>query len=186
MGAPAGRRSHSSKGESADRTAARSLELVMKLIEQVESERDAVLKKDAPADEAEGMIRSLRSCGLSVRTSLRFSCVRRSYGSFAIDARLADMSGLAGLRSRAAAANANKGSGKTAKDGFARRWSNLPGCGALAAGQRLVRVVPRACRRMGGRIRKIMIVALARKLLVALWRYVKDGVVPEGAKMKPA
>jgi transposase len=39
---------------------------------------------------------------------------------------------------------------------------------------------------MGGRIRKIMIVALARKLLVALWRYVKDGVIPDGAKMKAA
>ena len=38
----------------------------------------------------------------------------------------------------------------------------------------------------GGRIRKIMIVALARKLLVALWRYVTDGVVPEGAKLKAA
>ena len=31
-----------------------------------------------------------------------------------------------------------------------------------------------------------MIVALARKLLVALWRYVKDGVVPDGAKLKVA
>ena len=39
---------------------------------------------------------------------------------------------------------------------------------------------------MGGRIRKIMIVALARKLLVALWRYVTDGVVPDGAKLKAA
>ncbi len=29
-----------------------------------------------------------------------------------------------------------------------------------------------------------MIVALARKLLIALWRYAKDGVIPEGAKMK--
>jgi transposase len=38
----------------------------------------------------------------------------------------------------------------------------------------------------GSRIKKIMIVALARKLLVALWRYVKDGVIPEGAKMKTA
>jgi transposase len=37
---------------------------------------------------------------------------------------------------------------------------------------------------MGGRIRKIMIVALARKLLVALWRYVTDGVVPDGAILK--
>ena len=39
---------------------------------------------------------------------------------------------------------------------------------------------------MGGRIRKIMIVAVAGKLLVALWRYVTDGVIPEGAKMKAA
>jgi transposase len=39
---------------------------------------------------------------------------------------------------------------------------------------------------MGGRIKKIMIVALARKLLVALWRCVKDGVIPDGAKMKAA
>ena len=34
------------------------LDLVLKLIDQVESARDAVLKKDAPADEAERMIRS--------------------------------------------------------------------------------------------------------------------------------
>lgn len=38
----------------------------------------------------------------------------------------------------------------------------------------------------GRRIRKIMIVALARKLLIAFWRFVVDGVVPEGAVMKPA
>jgi len=38
----------------------------------------------------------------------------------------------------------------------------------------------------GGRIKKIMIVALARKLLIALWRYATDGVIPERAKMKTA
>ena len=37
-----------------------------------------------------------------------------------------------------------------------------------------------------GRIRKIMAVALARKLLVALWRYVQDGVIPEGARLTAA
>jgi len=37
-----------------------------------------------------------------------------------------------------------------------------------------------------GRIRRIAIVALARKLLVALWRYVTQGVVPEGAVFKAA
>ena len=35
-----------------------------------------------------------------------------------------------------------------------------------------------------GRIRRIAIVAVARKLLIALWRYVETGVVPTGAKLK--
>jgi transposase len=35
-----------------------------------------------------------------------------------------------------------------------------------------------------GKIRRIAIVAVARKLLVALWRYVTQGVVPEGAELK--
>lgn len=37
-----------------------------------------------------------------------------------------------------------------------------------------------------GRIRKITAVALARKLLVALWRYLATGLVPEGARLKAA
>jgi len=34
--------------------------------------------------------------------------------------------------------------------------------------------------------RKTMIVALARKLLIALWRLVREGVVPEGIVLRPA
>jgi transposase len=37
----------------------------------------------------------------------------------------------------------------------------------------------------GKRIKRIAIVALARKLMVALWRYLTTGLVPEGAKLKP-
>jgi transposase len=37
---------------------------------------------------------------------------------------------------------------------------------------------------LSGRKRKTTIVALARKLLVALWRYTSAGVVIEGAVMK--
>ena len=33
-------------------------------------------------------------------------------------------------------------------------------------------------------MRRIMIVAMARKLIVALWRYVTTGAVPEGAALK--
>ena len=34
-----------------------------------------------------------------------------------------------------------------------------------------------------GGVRKTLIVALARKLLVALWRYATQGVVPAGAEI---
>ncbi len=37
----------------------------------------------------------------------------------------------------------------------------------------------------GGRNRRTTIVALARKLLVALWRYLTCGQVPGGAVLKP-
>ena len=36
----------------------------------------------------------------------------------------------------------------------------------------------------GPRMRKIGIVAVARKLLIALWRYLETGLIPEGAEMK--
>jgi len=38
----------------------------------------------------------------------------------------------------------------------------------------------------GSRMRRIGIVAMARKLLIALWKYLEYGVVPEGAVLKPA
>ena len=40
--------------------------------------------------------------------------------------------------------------------------------------------------RGGGRGKKTTIVALARKLLVALWKFASDGVIIEGAVMKAA
>jgi transposase len=35
----------------------------------------------------------------------------------------------------------------------------------------------------GLRMRRIGVVALARKLLIALWRYLEDGVMPQGARL---
>ena len=40
--------------------------------------------------------------------------------------------------------------------------------------------------KQGARARRIGVVALARKLLIALWRYLQDGVIPEGARLKEA
>lgn len=38
----------------------------------------------------------------------------------------------------------------------------------------------------GKRMRRVGIVALARKLVIALWRYLETGTVPEGARLRPS
>ena len=163
------------------------LELVLKLIEQVESARDAVLKKDAPADEAERMIRSLtdlRSIGPDFATLLvREAFVRQFRNRRALGGYV----GLGGTPFSSGGSAREQGIGKdgnrrvrAAMVELAWMWLRWQPDSALSAWFR-ARVGA-----MGGRIRKIMIVALARKLLVALWRYVKDGVIPDGAKMKAA
>ena len=163
------------------------LDLVLKLIDQVESARDAVLKKDAPADEAERMIRSLtdlRSIGPDVATLLvREAFVRQFRNRRA----LAGYVGLGGTPFSSGGSERDQGIGKdgnrrvrAAMVELAWMWLRWQPESALSVWFR-ARVGA-----MGGRIRKIMIVALARKLLVALWRYVTDGVVPHGAKLKAA
>jgi len=39
---------------------------------------------------------------------------------------------------------------------------------------------------IAGKKRKTMIVALARKLLIALWRFATTGEVPQGVVLRPA
>jgi hypothetical protein len=55
---------------------------------------------------------------------------------------------------------------------------------ATPAGLGSVALVPGAGEAQWRRLRKTMIVALARKLLVALWKYVTAGVIIEGAVRK--
>jgi transposase len=164
------------------------LDLVLKLIDQVEAARDAVLKKDAPADEAERMIRSLtdlRSIGPDFATLL----VREAFVRPFRDRRaLAGYVGLGGTPFSSGGSEREQGIGKdgnrrvrAAMVELAWTWLRWQPDSALSLWFRA-----RVGATGGGRIRKIMIVALARKLLVALWRYVKDGVIPDGAIMKAA
>ena len=164
------------------------LELVLKLIDHVESARDDVLKKGAPANESERMIRSLtalRSIGPDIATLLvREAFVRQFRNRRA----LAGYVGLGGTPFSSGGSEREQGIGKdgnrrvrAAMVELAWTWLRWQPDSALSVWFRA-----RVGAMGGGRIRKIMIVALARKLLVALWRYLKDGVIPEGANVKVA
>jgi transposase len=163
------------------------LELVLKLIDEVEATRDAVLKKVAPADDAERMIRSLanlRSIGPDFATLL----VREAFvREFRNRRALGGYVGLGGTPFSSGGSEREQGIGKdgnrrlrAAMVELAWMWLRWQPDSALSNWFRARLGQP------GSRIKKIMIVALARKLLVALWRYVKDGVIPVGAKMKTA
>ena len=164
------------------------LDFVLKLIDQVESARYAVLKKDAPADEAERMIRSLtdlRSIGPDTATLLVREAFVRQFRSRRA---LGGYVGLGGTPFSSGGSEREQGIGKdgnrrvrAAMVELAWTWLRWQPDSALSVWFRA-----RVGAMGGGRIRKIMIVALARKLLVVLWRYVTDGVVPDGAKMKAA
>jgi transposase len=76
-------------------------------------------------------------------------------------------------------------SAKPATRGRERRRSSSPGCGLKHQPEStLSQWVRDRTGSLQGRIRKITIVAVARKLIVALWRYLETGVVPTGAVIK--
>jgi transposase len=163
------------------------LELVIAQLKKVEAARDAVVKKASAANEAEQMIRDLaqlRGIGVEGATLL----VREAFCRPFADARsLGAYAGLTGTPFSSGALQREQG---VSKDGNRRLralivelawfWTRFQPESALTQWFRA---------RVGGakgRVAKIMIVALARKLLMALWRYVKHGVIPEGATMKAA
>ena len=81
----------------------------------------------------------------------------------------------------------NRVSANLATRGCEQPCSNLRGCGCdISRTPALSRWFHERVSRNGGRFRKTMITALARKLLVALWKYVTAGVVIEGATIRTA
>lgn len=162
------------------------LELVMAQMAELERDRDAVTEAVAP-DEGGKMIQqlcSLRGIGVQSATVLvREAFVRR----FANGKALGSYAGLAATPYSSGGIEREQGIGKagnrrlrTVMVELAWLWQRYqPGTAQVAWFRERVGST-------GRRVRKVMVVALARKLLIALWRFVIDGIVPEGAILKPA
>jgi transposase len=162
------------------------LELVLEQIKVLEEARDAVVAQDAvPRSEAEGLVRRLvgvKGIGPELATLLAWEAFVRPFR----DRRaLAAYAGLTGTPFDSGDKRREQGIGKAgnrrlraALVELAWLWLRYQPQSALAAWFRS------RTGSVGGRMRKVMIVALARKLLVALWRFCRDGVLPEGAALK--
>ena len=162
------------------------LELLLAQIAELERQRDAVLEHEAP-DKAGEMIRhltTLRGIGVQSATLL----VREAFvRDFANGKALGSYAGLSATPFSSGGVNREQGIGKagnrrlrTVMVELAWLWQRYQ------PGSAHVRWYRERADVTGPRMRKVMVVALARKLLIALWRFATRGVVPEGTAMKPA
>jgi transposase len=161
------------------------IDLVVRQVAAVEAERDALVKSDsidttAPA----ALLMKLRGIGPEFAAVLWLEGLFRN---FANRRQLAAYAGLAPSPWKSGSIDREQGISKsgnprlrTTMVELAWLWLRYQPGSALSAWFR---------ERVGserGRRRRIMIVALARKLLIALWRYTTLGELPKGAALKIA
>jgi transposase len=154
------------------------LELLFDQIKTIEAERDALLARDQAAAPA-AMLMKLKGVGPEFGVALWSECLFRSFDN---RRQVAAYAGLAPTPWQSGQIDREQG---VSKAGNPRLRTTL-----IQLSWLWLRHQPRSAltlwfeervRRNAGRLRKPTIVALARKLLVALWKYVTAGVVIEGA-----
>ena len=162
------------------------LELLLIQITELETSRDAVLEDENP-DKSASMIQQLaKLSGVGVQSAtvlVREGFVRE----FANGKALGSYAGLTSTPYSSGGTEREQGIGKagnvrlrTLMVELAWLWQRYQPDSAQVSWFR------ERVSGTGRRMRKVMVVALARKLLIALWRFATQGVVPEGAVMKPA
>lgn len=159
------------------------LELVIAQVKELEAERDAVLASEA-SDRPMAMLTSLKGIGAESAAILTSEGLFRHFDN---RRQLAAYAGLAptpwqsgSIRHEQGVSKAGNARLRTAMVELSWLWLRYQ------PDTRLSRWFHERVERNGGRLKKPMIVALARKLLVALWKYATAGVVIEGAIIKTA
>lgn len=163
------------------------LEMLLNQVKAVEAERDAMLAEERQASAAPGaagMLTRLAGIGPELAALLWGEGLFRD---FANRRQVAAYAGLAPMPWQSGSVDREQGVGKsgnprlrTAMVQAAWLWLRHQPDSALS------RWFHARVAQGSGRVRKTMITALARKLLVVLWKYVTAGVVIEGAAITSA
>lgn len=163
------------------------LELVLEQIKAVETARDTLLAAERTVAVAPGplaMLLDIKGIGPEFAAVLGTEGLFRHFDN---RRQVAAYAGLAPTPWRSGSIDREQG---ISKAGNPRLRATLIQLAWLwlrhQPGSALSRWFQERVKRNGGRLRKTMIVALARKLLVALWKYVTAGVIVEGAVRKAA
>lgn len=166
------------------------IEVVVRQIAEVEAERDALLRPETKvgvagvSETAAALLMKLKGIGAEFATVLWFEAFFRRFDN---QRQLSAFAGLAPSPWKSGKIDREQGISqagnprlRTTAIELAWMWLRHQPGSALSCWFRERVSAER------GRTRRITIVALARKLLVALWRYATQGVIPDGAVMKTA
>lgn len=160
------------------------LNLVEQQLRTVEKERDTADSQDPAVDRKRQMLCALRGIGqasaaiLAREVFVRSFANRRQLGSYL---GLTPSAYDSGSTSRCQGiSKAGNSWGRRVLIEIAWLWQKYQ------SGSSLSRWYEARAAGQSPRIRRIMLVALARKLAVALWRYVETGLIPDGAVMSDA
>ncbi|MER9250046.1 IS110 family transposase [Mesorhizobium sp. M0590] len=160
------------------------LELLMEQIKAVEAERDAMLATEQSASPAPAMLLDLKGIGQEFAAVLWTEGLSRHYDN---RRQLAAYAGLAATPWQSGSVSHDQGVSKSGNPRLRTTLIQLAWLWLRHQSQSALSLwFKERVKQNGGRLKKATIVALARKLLVALWKYVNAGVVIEGAVMKSA
>jgi transposase len=158
------------------------LELILKQIEEVEASRDDLLDQATIGSAPVGRLLQLKGIGPEFAGILWSEGLYRRFDN---RRQLASYAGLAPTPWQSGSVEREQG---VSKAGNARLRTTMVQLAWLWLRHQRQSALSlwfhERVTRNGGRLRKTMIIALARKLLVALWQYMTAGVIIEGAVMK--
>jgi transposase len=160
------------------------LELLLQQLKAVEAERDALLEPVGDAAPAPvTALAGLRGIGPEFAAVLWSECFFRSFGN---RRQVAAYAGLAPTPWQSGSVEHEQGVSKSGNPRLRTTMIQLAWLWLRHQPASELSLWFRERTRRDGRGKKTTIVALARKLLVALWKLFSDGVVIEGAVMKAA
>ena len=162
------------------------LELVMRQIKELESEReDRVRTGEGEAIDKARKLMKLR--GIGMESSWLFTMEIFAWRKIRNRRELGALTGLVGSPYQSGESMREQGISKAGIRSVRAYAVELAWCWVqLQPQSKLSRWFEERFGKGNGRSRKVGIVALARKLMIALWRYVEQDQVPEGALLKPA
>lgn len=161
------------------------LELVLRQLWELERQRDTVLRQAPAADQTVAKAQALIRLAGIAETTASVLAHEVFYRRFANRRHVAGFVGLTGTPFASGPRYRDQGISKAGNRRArwvmierAWRWLQYQPQSALS------RWFKQRVGHAKGRVKRIALVALARQLLVALWRYVETGVLPAGALMK--